>query len=86
MNSSMTNLLNFTNTSTTSSSTNNIEYDLINEGDFEIFLNKYGEDFLGFNQDKYPESFKILGDLKDVFKKEKEGYNDKKLRELLFRR
>ncbi|ODQ60951.1 hypothetical protein WICANDRAFT_61511 [Wickerhamomyces anomalus NRRL Y-366-8] len=86
MNSSMTNLLNFANTSTTSSSTNNIEYDLINEGDFEIFLNKYGEDFLGFNQDKYPESFKILGDLKDVFKKEKEGYNDKKLRELLFRR
>jgi len=51
--------------------------------EFEIFLNKYGENFLKMNQDKYPESFKILIRLRNVFKKEKEIYDDRKLRELL---
>lgn len=63
-----------------------INYEVINEGDFETFLNKYGDEFLNLNQDKYPESLKILCELRQIFKKEKELSNDKKLRELLFRR
>lgn len=71
---------------TPSFNTFEINYEVINEGDFETFLNKYGDEFLNLNQDKYPESLKILSELRQIFKKEKELSNDKKLRELLFRR
>lgn len=74
------------NSMTPESSGATLEHDIISEGDFEVFLNKYGEEFLSLNQDKYPESLKLLNELRYVFKKEKEAFNDKKLRELLFRR
>lgn len=58
----------------------------ISEHDFEMFLDKYGDEFMQLSQDKYPESAKLFTHFVSVFKREKELLHDRKLRELMMRR
>jgi urease gamma subunit len=58
----------------------------ISETDFEMFLEKYGEEFMSLSQEKYPESAKLFTQFVKVFKREREFLNERRLRELIVRR
>ncbi|CEP21580.1 unnamed protein product [Cyberlindnera jadinii] len=58
----------------------------LSDGDFELFFTKYGGEFLDYNRDKYPESAKLFEHFLIVFKREREIFNERRLRELITKR
>lgn len=57
----------------------------LSDTDFELILDKYGDEFAALSRDKYPQSAHMFDEFLKSYKSEREANSERKLRELMRR-